>query len=93
METQKENLILGLKGSIANYLFGFDASASFYLFSARTNITFFDIRFKGPKFFISLNNNIQSAATITVSTSRLKHFSFAESQFVNNTVLCFVALC
>ena len=49
-------------------------SNTFYLFPARTNIRFFGIRFQGPKFFNSLNNNIQSAATISLFKSRLKTF-------------------
>ena len=49
-------------------------SNTFYLFLARTNIRLFGIRFQGPKFFNSLNNNIQSAATISLFKSRLKTF-------------------
>ena len=49
-------------------------SNTFYLFPARTNIRFFGIRFQGPKFFNSLNNNTQSAATISLFKSRLKTF-------------------
>ena len=49
-------------------------SNTFYLFPARTNIRLFGIRFQGPKFFNSLNNNIQSAATISLFKSRLKTF-------------------
>ena len=49
-------------------------SNTFYLFPARTNIRFFGRRFQGPKFFNSLNNNIQSAATISLFKSRLKTF-------------------
>ena len=45
-------------------------SNTFYLFLARTNIRLFGIRFQGPKFFNSLNNNIQSAATISLFKSR-----------------------
>ena len=41
-------------------------SNTFYLFPARTNIS--------PKFFDSLNNNIQSAATISLFKSRLQTF-------------------
>ena len=49
-------------------------SNTFYLFLARTNIRLFGITFQGPKFFNSLNNNIQSAATIFLFKSRLKTF-------------------
>ena len=49
-------------------------SNSFYLFRARTNIRLFGIRFQGPEFLKSLNNNIQSAATISLLNSRLKTF-------------------
>ena len=41
----------------------------FYLFSAQTNIRPFGIKFQGPKFFISLNNNIQSAPTLNITCS------------------------
>ena len=49
-------------------------SNTFYLFLARTNIRLFGTRFQGPKFFNSLNNNIQSAVTISLFKSRLKTF-------------------
>ena len=49
-------------------------SNTFYLFRARTNRRLFGIRFQGPEFLKSLNNNIQSAATISLFNSRLKTF-------------------
>ena len=48
---------------------------AFFLFPARTNIRLFAIlRFQGPKFFNSLNLNIQSTATISLFKSRLKAY-------------------
>ena len=49
-------------------------SNTFYLFPARTNIRRFGIKFQGPKFFNSLNNSIQSAATISLFKSKLKTY-------------------
>ena len=49
-------------------------SNAFFLFSVRTNIRLFTIRFQGSKVFNSLNLNIQNAATISLFKSRLKAY-------------------
>ena len=49
-------------------------SKTFYVFSARTNIRSFAIRFKGPIFFNSLGSKIQNSASISLFKSRLKAF-------------------
>ena len=48
-------------------------SITCYLFPAWINMTF-RIRFHGPNLFISLNNNIHGASTISLFKSRLKKF-------------------
>ena len=44
------------------------------LFLVKLEFGLFGIRFQGPKFFNSLNNNTQSAANISLFKSRLKTF-------------------
>ena len=60
-------------------------SNTFYLFPARTNIRCFVTTFQGPKIFNSLDNNIQSAATISLFKSRLKTFFLADLPSLNIT--------
>ena len=47
-------------------------SISFYLFSCRTNIRQFAIRFQGPKFFNSFNTEIQNVDSFSQFKSKLK---------------------
>ena len=47
-------------------------SNTFYLFAARMNIRRFALRFQGPRFFISLNQSIQCAATISLFKSTVE---------------------
>ena len=49
-------------------------SNSFYLFSCRTNIRQFAIRFQGPKLFNSFNTEIQNADSFSQFKSKLKTF-------------------
>ena len=55
------------------------SSKSFYIFSCRTNIRQFSIRFQGPKFFNSLSNDIKTSISIFSFISKLKSFFFHDT--------------
>ena len=49
-------------------------SNAFHIFPSRTNLRHFAISFQGPKFFNSLNNDIQTAVSISLFKAKLKAF-------------------
>ena len=49
-------------------------SNAFHIFPSRTNLRRFAISFQGPKFFNSLNNDVQTAVSISLFKSKLKAF-------------------
>ena len=51
-----------------------NSNRKFYIFPCRTNFRKFSIRFQGPKFFNSLNQEIQDSESISLFAKRLKTF-------------------
>ena len=51
-----------------------NSNHQFYIFPCGTNFRKFSIRFQGPKFFNSLNQEIQDSESISLFVKRLKTF-------------------
>ena len=51
-----------------------NSDRKFYIFPCRTNFRKFSIRFQGPKFFNSPNQEIQDSESISLFSKRLKTF-------------------
>ena len=63
-------------------------SNSFYLFSCRTNIRQFVIRFQGPKLFNSFSTEIQNADSFSPFKSKLKTFLLNWTPLILLVCLC-----
>ena len=70
-----------------------NSNRKFYIFPFRTNFRKFSIRFQGPKFFNSLNQEIQDSESICLPKDLKRSFLFSHINPFKELHTCFLLVC